>query len=109
MLSFWEKNSLLNYDVIIVGSGILGLSTACEIKERRPEKNVLILERGIFPTGASTKNAGFLCYGGLTEILADIELKGEDEAEGGLLKCAGSEHSEKFISRKTSQVPLVHF
>lgn len=54
MLSFWEKNSLLNYDVIIVGSGILGLSTACEIKERRPEKNVLILERGIFPTGAST-------------------------------------------------------
>lgn len=80
MLSFWEKNSLLNYDIIIIGSGILGLSTACEIKERNPDKSVLILERGIFPTGASTKNAGFLCYGGLTEILADIKLKGEDEA-----------------------------
>ncbi len=79
MLSFWEKNSFLNYDIIIVGSGILGLSTACEIKERFPAKNVLVLERGILPTGASTKNAGFLCFGSLTEILADIKLKGEAE------------------------------
>jgi len=79
MISFWEKNSFLNYDVIIVGSGVLGLSTACEIKERFPEKNILVLERGIFPTGASTKNAGFLCFGSLTEILADIKIKGEQE------------------------------
>ncbi|MCI0448989.1 MAG: FAD-binding oxidoreductase [Chlorobi bacterium] len=80
MLSFWEKNSLLNYDCIIAGSGILGLSTACEIKENFPGKEVLVLERGIFPTGASTKNAGFLCFGSLTEILADIKFKDEDDA-----------------------------
>jgi glycine/D-amino acid oxidase-like deaminating enzyme len=80
MLSFWEKNTFLDYDIIIVGSGILGLSTACEIKERFPEKEILVLERGIFPTGASTKNAGFLCFGSLTEILADIALKGEENA-----------------------------
>lgn len=80
MLSFWEKNSFLHYDYIIVGSGILGLSTACELKERNQDKTVLVLERGIFPTGASTKNAGFLCFGSLTEILADIELKGEKNA-----------------------------
>jgi glycine/D-amino acid oxidase-like deaminating enzyme len=80
VLSFWEKNSFLSYDYIIVGSGILGLSTACEIKENFPEKEILVLERGIFPTGASTKNAGFLCFGSLTEILADIKLKGEDNA-----------------------------
>jgi glycine/D-amino acid oxidase-like deaminating enzyme len=80
MLSFWEKNSFLNYDFIIVGSGILGLSTACEIKEKFPAKKILVLERGIFPTGASTKNAGFLCFGSLTEVLADIKLKGEVEA-----------------------------
>lgn len=79
MLSFWEKNSFLNYDIIIIGSGILGLSTACEIKERFPAKNILVLERGILPTGASTKNAGFLCFGSLTEILSDIKLKGEAE------------------------------
>lgn len=79
MLSFWEKNSLLKYDVIIVGSGILGLSAACEIKERYPDKNILILERGVLPTGASTKNAGFLCFGSITEILADFALKGVAE------------------------------
>ncbi|HRJ85864.1 MAG TPA: FAD-binding oxidoreductase [Ignavibacteria bacterium] len=79
MISFWEKNSFLHYDVIIVGSGILGLSTACEIKEKFPGKDILVLERGIFPTGASTKNAGFLCFGSLTEILADIKSKGEQE------------------------------
>jgi glycine/D-amino acid oxidase-like deaminating enzyme len=30
------------------------------------------LERGQFPTGASTKNAGFACFGSLTEILDDF-------------------------------------
>jgi gamma-glutamylputrescine oxidase len=79
MLSFWEKNSFLKYDVIIIGSGILGLSTACEIKENHPDKSILILERGIFPTGASTKNAGFACFGSLTEILADFKTKGEQK------------------------------
>lgn len=80
MLSFWEKNSFVNYDYIIVGSGILGLSTACCIKEKFPESRILILERGIFPTGASTKNAGFLCFGSITEMLADINNLGEDAA-----------------------------
>ncbi len=79
MLSFWEKNSFLNYDFIIIGSGILGLSTACEIKERDSEKTVLVLEKGIFPTGASTRNAGFACFGSLTEILSNLERIGENE------------------------------
>ncbi|MEO8666031.1 MAG: FAD-dependent oxidoreductase, partial [Ignavibacteria bacterium] len=79
MLSFWEKNSFLNYDFIIIGSGILGLSTACEIKERNPNYSVLILEKGIFPTGASTRNAGFACFGSLSEILSDFKRIGEDE------------------------------
>lgn len=79
MFSFWEKNSFLNYDYIIIGGGLLGLSVACEIKENHPDREVLILERGILPSGASTKNAGFLCYGSLTEILGDIRTMGEDK------------------------------
>lgn len=79
MLSFWEKNSFINYDYIIIGSGILGLSTACEIKENNPLRSVLVLEKGIFPTGASTKNAGFACFGSLTEILSDFERIGENK------------------------------
>lgn len=73
MLSYWEKQSLLQYDYIIVGSGIVGLSTAISIRERDEKGRILVLEREVFPTGASTKNAGFACIGSLTEILADLK------------------------------------
>lgn len=79
MLSFWEKNSFLNYDHIIIGGGMVGLSVACSIKESNPNADILVLERGIFPTGASTKNAGFACFGSLTEILSDINLNGDEQ------------------------------
>jgi glycine/D-amino acid oxidase-like deaminating enzyme len=39
----------------------------------------LVLERGIFPSGASTKNAGFACFGSLTEILDDLKTMSEKE------------------------------
>ncbi|WP_160713764.1 NAD(P)/FAD-dependent oxidoreductase [Chitinophaga solisilvae] len=73
MLSYWEKQSLLQYDYIIIGSGIVGLSAAVSLKEREPLARVLVLEREVLPTGASTKNAGFACIGSLTEILADLQ------------------------------------
>ena len=79
MLSFWEKESFINFDYIIIGSGIVGLSTAISIKEKQPNSSVLILEKGTLPTGASTKNAGFACFGSLTEILYDLETTGEEE------------------------------
>jgi glycine/D-amino acid oxidase-like deaminating enzyme len=78
MLSFWEKNSLIEYDSIVIGAGITGLSVACELKEQYPNANVLVLERGLLPTGASTKNAGFACIGSLSENLHDINLMGEE-------------------------------
>jgi len=79
MLSFWEKEHFLQYDIIIIGGGIVGLSTAISLKELAPLKSILILERGIFPTGASTKNAGFACIGSLTEILDDLQNMSEEE------------------------------
>jgi glycine/D-amino acid oxidase-like deaminating enzyme len=79
MLSFWELNSLVNYQYIIVGAGITGLSTACAIKEKNPKSSVLVIEKGILPTGASTKNAGFACIGSYTENWADYERLGEDK------------------------------
>lgn len=72
MISFWEQNSFIHYDVIVVGSGIAGLSCAAHIKESNPDLDVLVLERGIFPSGASTKNAGFACFGSLTELVSDL-------------------------------------
>ena len=72
MLSFWERDVFQAYDYIVVGGGIVGLSTAIELKERDYQKTVLLLEEGVFPNGASTKNAGFACFGSLTEILSDL-------------------------------------
>jgi glycine/D-amino acid oxidase-like deaminating enzyme len=78
MLSFWERESFLKYDYVVVGAGIIGLSTAITLKERNPHASVLVLERGLLPSGASTKNAGFACVGSLTEIVADMKLQGEE-------------------------------
>jgi glycine/D-amino acid oxidase-like deaminating enzyme len=78
MLSFWEQKSFTHYDHIIIGAGITGLSAACSIKEKNPKASVLVLERGLLPTGASTKNAGFACIGSFSEKLSDLELMGED-------------------------------
>lgn len=80
MVSIWEQQSFLRADTIIVGGGILGLSTACSIKEHQPKRSVIVLERGILPSGASTKNAGFACFGSLTELVADVATLGATKA-----------------------------
>lgn len=72
-LSYWEYKQWLNaIDFAIVGSGIVGLCTALFLKKRFPNKKVIIIEKGIFPQGASTKNAGFACFGSISEILNDL-------------------------------------
>jgi glycine/D-amino acid oxidase-like deaminating enzyme len=68
MLSFWERESFLEYDYIIIGSGIVGLSATASILERDPKARVCICERGLMPAGASTRNAGFACFGSPTEL-----------------------------------------
>jgi glycine/D-amino acid oxidase-like deaminating enzyme len=79
MLSYWEKKHFVNHDLIVIGGGIVGLSTSIQYKIRFPHAKVLILERGIFPSGASSKNAGFACFGSLTEILDDLNHMSEPE------------------------------
>lgn len=69
MLSYWEKSEFIVYDLIIVGGGIMGTNVALSVLEKYPDKKVLILERGILPTGATTKNVGFLCLVDLAEAV----------------------------------------
>lgn len=77
-LSYWEQKSWLsNIDFTIVGSGIVGLNAALHLREKFPLARVLILEQGILPTGASTKNAGFACFGSLSEIIDDLDAHSE--------------------------------
>ncbi|WP_372917141.1 NAD(P)/FAD-dependent oxidoreductase [Salegentibacter sp.] len=78
--SYWEtKTWFSNIDYCIIGSGITGLNCALDLKKRFPNSRVLILERGILPNGASTKNAGFACFGSMSEILDDLKTHTEDE------------------------------
>ncbi|MFZ9236918.1 MAG: NAD(P)/FAD-dependent oxidoreductase [Algoriphagus sp.] len=79
MLSFWEQKNFLNYDLIVVGAGFTGLSTAIHFKKQHKKAKVLVIDRGVFPSGASTKNAGFACFGSLTEILDDFWSMTPDE------------------------------
>lgn len=72
MLSYWEQKNFLTYDLIVVGAGFTGLSAAIHFKKQHKKAKVLVLDRGVFPSGASTKNAGFACFGSLTEILDDF-------------------------------------
>jgi glycine/D-amino acid oxidase-like deaminating enzyme len=79
-LSYWEIKAWFgNVDFTIVGSGIVGLHCALYLKQKHPKASVLVLEKGILPQGASTKNAGFACFGSLSEILDDLKTHTEEE------------------------------
>ena len=78
--SYWEyKEWFTNNDFVVVGSGIVGLSCALQLRKNYPNANILIIEKGILPQGASTKNAGFACVGSATELYSDLQLNDEEE------------------------------
>ncbi|WBL22275.1 NAD(P)/FAD-dependent oxidoreductase [Zunongwangia sp. HRR-M8] len=78
--SYWEQKSWLSdLDFVIVGSGITGLNCALQLHKDYPGSNILILEKGLLPEGASTKNAGFVCFGSLSEILEDLKMLPEED------------------------------
>ncbi|MBO9693083.1 FAD-dependent oxidoreductase [Chryseobacterium sp.] len=77
MNSIWELDTFYRKrDIIIIGAGFSGLWTAISVKEKYPDKSVLIIERSTIPLGASTRNAGFACFGSLTEVIADSQTMG---------------------------------
>lgn len=77
-LSYWEKHHFFSADVIIIGSGIVGLNAALTIKLAQPKTSVLVVERGFLPAGASTKNAGFACFGSVSELIEQEKTCGTD-------------------------------
>lgn len=66
-VSFWAKDHFspidMKSDVVIVGAGFVGLSTAFWLSEMAPDLKVIVLERKQIGDGASGKNAGFLTAG----------------------------------------------
>jgi Glycine/D-amino acid oxidases (deaminating) len=80
MVSIWEKETFFApQDVIIIGSGFVGLWSAFYLKKKNPELKITIIEGGLIPTGASTRNAGFACFGSLSEIIYDAKTMGTEK------------------------------
>jgi len=77
-ISVWEQSTYFApKDLVIVGCGFVGLWTAYEAIHQNPKINITILERGTIPSGASTRNAGFSCFGSVSELMYDVQLMGE--------------------------------
>lgn len=114
MFSYWEQESFFQYDHIIIGSGITGLNTAISMKEHFPGERVLVLERGLMTTGASSRNAGFACMGSATEIIEDLQAMEEAEVlslfqlrKTGLEKMAERLGADAIGYRKEGSYELV--
>ena len=100
--SYWESYLTQQADYLIVGAGIVGLTCAIELKKHQPKARVLILERGPWPSGASIKNAGFACFGSVSEIVADAAHHTEQELIALIRKRArGLEQLKAIVGSST--------
>ena len=71
--SYWQETALnINsqdiaqsnqYDILIIGAGIAGLSTAYWLEKKDPQLKIVIIDQGSMGIGASGRNAGFLTCG----------------------------------------------
>lgn len=79
-LSFWEQQSFFHhYDVVVIGSGIVGLTAALHLRKNNKALKIAVVERGVLPLGGSTRNAGFACIGSMSELLDDLQSRPADE------------------------------
>lgn len=79
-ISFWEQSAFLKpADFLVIGSGIVGLSAAIDLKTQRPGNRIVVVDRDAFGFGGTTRNAGFACFGSPSEVLSDLQSMTENE------------------------------
>jgi len=108
MISIWERETFYApQDVIIAGSGFVGLWSAFQLKKKNPALKITIVDRGIIPTGASTRNAGFACFGSLSEVVYDAQTMGRDKMlELVEMRYKGLERIQKQFDHKAIDFDL---
>ncbi len=102
-ISTWEQSTYYApKDVVIIGCGFVGLWTAYELINKYPKMQITILERGVIPSGASTRNAGFSCFGSVSELMYDVELMGEaNMLETVKMRYDGLQKIQRTFDKKT--------
>ena len=79
-LSYWEHKSYLDdIDFMVVGSGIVGMTAALELKALEPDAHIVVIDKTSIGAGASSRNAGFACIGSLSELMHDRDQYGLDK------------------------------
>jgi glycine/D-amino acid oxidase-like deaminating enzyme len=108
MISIWEKETFYApQDVVIVGSGFVGLWSALQLKKKNPKMKITIVDRGIIPIGASTRNAGFACFGSLSEVVYDAQTMGTDKMLQLVeMRFKGLERIRKYFTDKAIDFEL---
>lgn len=101
MISIWEKETFFApQDVVIIGSGFVGLWSAFYLKKKHPKLKVTVVERGPVPAGASTRNAGFATFGSLSELVRDAQNMGIDKMlEVTEMRFKGLERIQKHFGK----------
>ena len=82
-VSFWNDFSLHNKktnDVVIIGGGIAGLSSAYWLKQRDKNLKIAIVEKNEIGSGATGRNAGFITCGSVEHFNRMVLKHGEDRA-----------------------------
>jgi hypothetical protein len=76
-----NRNKKIQVDVVIVGGGIAGLSTAYWLQKEDPTLKIAIVEKGQLGDGATGRNAGFITCGSVEHYNRLVGKHGPEEAE----------------------------
>jgi glycine/D-amino acid oxidase-like deaminating enzyme len=83
-ISFWldrsNKHKQVSCDVIIIGGGIAGISTAYWLLQKDPQLKISIVEKRRLGAGATGRNAGFITCGSVEHFSRLVTRLGPSQA-----------------------------
>ena len=84
-VSYWQDTGGIRrhvpVDVVIVGAGLAGLSTAYWLHKLEPTWDIAIVDKGTMGSGASGRNAGFITCGSTEHFSRMTSAYGANKAE----------------------------